>query len=285
MDASQWTQGSFPGDIKPHMGSSRQQAPLHQREQQQERKTVQPHKDQALNCPRCNSANTKFCYYNNYSASQPRYFCKACRRYWTEGGSLRNVPVGGGSRKNKRSSSSASASTSGSKTKLPLEHHHQQDQDQNPRIIHQGQDLNLAFPPPSDHDQDENPKSPSIDLLKGNSGISSMVLSLGSFMPPLPILETSTSYSAGFPLMEFRPSLGFPNSDGFENSYGSLQGLQESSSTGAKLFFPVEDLKQVPGPSPSSSTNHHHHHHQFDHNRPQGDPSGYWNGVLGGGSW
>nr|GMD94880.1 dof zinc finger protein DOF4.6-like isoform X1 [Ipomoea batatas] len=59
-------------------------------------------KDQVLNCPRCNSANTKFCYYNNYSLSQPRYFCKTCRRYWTAGGSLRNIPVGGGSRKNKK---------------------------------------------------------------------------------------------------------------------------------------------------------------------------------------
>ncbi|KAJ0259113.1 Dof zinc finger protein [Hirschfeldia incana] len=63
-----------------------------------------------LNCPRCNSTNTKFCYYNNYSLTQPRYFCKGCRRYWTEGGSLRNVPVGGSSRKNKRSSSSSSSS-------------------------------------------------------------------------------------------------------------------------------------------------------------------------------
>lgn len=53
-------------------------------------------------CPRCDSSNTKFCYYNNYSLSQPRYFCKACRRYWTQGGTLRNVPVGGGCRKSKR---------------------------------------------------------------------------------------------------------------------------------------------------------------------------------------
>ncbi|CAH8387010.1 unnamed protein product [Eruca vesicaria subsp. sativa] len=62
------------------------------------------------NCPRCNSTNTKFCYYNNYSLTQPRYFCKGCRRYWTEGGSLRNVPVGGSSRKNKRSYSSSPSS-------------------------------------------------------------------------------------------------------------------------------------------------------------------------------
>ncbi|XP_057503604.1 dof zinc finger protein DOF1.2-like [Actinidia eriantha] len=56
----------------------------------------------APNCPRCASQNTKFCYYNNYSLSQPRYFCKTCRRYWTKGGSLRNVPVGGGCRKSRR---------------------------------------------------------------------------------------------------------------------------------------------------------------------------------------
>ncbi|KAG6466892.1 dof zinc finger protein 4-like [Zingiber officinale] len=55
-----------------------------------------------IRCPRCESTNTKFCYYNNYSLSQPRHFCKACKRYWTQGGTLRNVPVGGGCRKNKR---------------------------------------------------------------------------------------------------------------------------------------------------------------------------------------
>ncbi|CAK9273156.1 unnamed protein product [Sphagnum jensenii] len=50
-------------------------------------------------CPRCESMNTKFCYFNNYSTKQPRYFCRQCQRYWTVGGTLRNVPVGGGSRK------------------------------------------------------------------------------------------------------------------------------------------------------------------------------------------
>ncbi|CAA7034678.1 unnamed protein product [Microthlaspi erraticum] len=58
---------------------------------------------QNLKCPRCNSPNTKFCYYNNYSLSQPRHFCKSCRRYWTRGGALRNVPIGGGCRKTKKS--------------------------------------------------------------------------------------------------------------------------------------------------------------------------------------
>ncbi|KAL6225055.1 hypothetical protein ACLB2K_003907 [Fragaria x ananassa] len=64
--------------------------------------------EQALKCPRCDSPNTKFCYYNNYSLTQPRHFCKTCRRYWTKGGALRNVPIGGGCRKNKRIRSSSS---------------------------------------------------------------------------------------------------------------------------------------------------------------------------------
>lgn len=66
----------------------------HQKPQQQQQ--------EPLRCPRCDSSNTKFCYYNNYSLSQPRHFCKACKRYWTRGGTLRSVPVGGGCRKNKR---------------------------------------------------------------------------------------------------------------------------------------------------------------------------------------
>ncbi|XP_039061290.1 dof zinc finger protein DOF3.4-like isoform X2 [Hibiscus syriacus] len=59
---------------------------------------------QNLRCPRCDSSNTKFCYYNNYNLAQPRHFCKTCRRYWTKGGALRNVPIGGGCRKNKNAS-------------------------------------------------------------------------------------------------------------------------------------------------------------------------------------
>nr|XP_043636823.1 dof zinc finger protein DOF2.4-like [Erigeron canadensis] len=78
-----------------------------------------PLPEPGLNCPRCDSTNTKFCYFNNYSLTQPRHFCKTCRRYWTRGGALRNVPVGGGCRRNKRSSksrSSKSPSRSGPKS-------------------------------------------------------------------------------------------------------------------------------------------------------------------------
>ncbi|CAL5334927.1 unnamed protein product [Camellia sinensis] len=68
-----------------------------------------PMPEAALKCPRCESTNTKFCYFNNYSLTQPRHFCKTCRRYWTRGGALRSVPVGGGCRRNKRSKGSNSS--------------------------------------------------------------------------------------------------------------------------------------------------------------------------------
>ncbi|XP_075100093.1 cyclic dof factor 1-like [Nicotiana tabacum] len=57
--------------------------------------------DKVLPCPRCNSTDTKFCYYNNNNVNQPRHFCRSCQRYWTAGGTMRNLPVGAGRRKNK----------------------------------------------------------------------------------------------------------------------------------------------------------------------------------------
>lgn len=75
-------------------------------------KTVLKKPDKLLPCPRCESMDTKFCYYNNYNVNQPRHFCKNCQRYWTAGGSLRNVPVGAGRRKNKQSSCSSSSMAS-----------------------------------------------------------------------------------------------------------------------------------------------------------------------------
>ncbi|KAF5203061.1 Dof zinc finger protein DOF1.5 [Thalictrum thalictroides] len=59
--------------------------------------------DKIIPCPRCKSMETKFCYFNNYNVNQPRHFCKGCQRYWTAGGTLRNVPVGAGRRKSKPS--------------------------------------------------------------------------------------------------------------------------------------------------------------------------------------
>ncbi|KAJ0236389.1 hypothetical protein HA466_0257030 [Hirschfeldia incana] len=87
---------------------------------------LRPPHDHPQKCPRCESTHTKFCYYNNYSLSQPRYFCKTCRRYWTKGGTLRNIPVGGGCRKNKKpSSSNTSSSKKPSSDLMALAHSHQ----------------------------------------------------------------------------------------------------------------------------------------------------------------
>ncbi|XP_059659267.1 dof zinc finger protein DOF1.4-like [Cornus florida] len=65
---------------------------------------------EAVACPRCSSTNTKFCYYNNYNKSQPRHFCRACKRHWTKGGALRDIPVGG-AHKNKRHKKSNTTTT------------------------------------------------------------------------------------------------------------------------------------------------------------------------------
>ncbi|XP_010553790.1 PREDICTED: cyclic dof factor 2-like [Tarenaya hassleriana] len=72
-------------------------------QEEQEKAFKKP--DKIIPCPRCNSLDTKFCYFNNYNVNQPRHFCKDCQRYWTAGGMMRNVPVGAGRRKNKQFSS------------------------------------------------------------------------------------------------------------------------------------------------------------------------------------
>ncbi|KAJ0231462.1 Dof zinc finger protein [Hirschfeldia incana] len=74
--------------------------------------TTEKQQKEQLPCPRCNSTHTKFCYYNNYNFSQPRHFCKSCRRYWTHGGALRDIPVGGGTRKAAKRSRTCSPSSS-----------------------------------------------------------------------------------------------------------------------------------------------------------------------------
>ncbi|GFZ12758.1 Dof-type zinc finger DNA-binding family protein [Actinidia rufa] len=210
--------------IVPNTCSSKQQG--------LERK-VRPQKDQTLNCPRCNSTNTKFCYYNNYSLTQPRYFCKTCR---------------------------SSKSTT-----------------------HETQDLNLAF---SSHDFktiSELIQVPNFDNKINNQQLSALELLTGinnSFMSSSgPISGPNTIYSSGFSSLsdhgnQFKPTLNF-SLDGLGIS-GS--GLQESGASGS-LLFPFEDLKQV-----SSSSDHIDHHQNRDHHQ-QGDSNGYWNGVLGGGSW
>ncbi|KAL4377053.1 hypothetical protein GQ457_02G001290 [Hibiscus cannabinus] len=230
-----------------------------------ERKTRPP---EQLNCPRCNSTNTKFCYYNNYSLTQPRYFCKTCRRYWTEGGSLRNVPVGGGSRKNKRSTMMSTRTSSSSSTSHLLS-------SQNPKApVSKGQDLNLAFPA-MQYNEQQNYYSPSaMELFR--AGMVSLK-GLNSFVQA-PTQDsataTATLYSTGFPMQDYKPTLSFPI-DGAGNRASVLHHADQETNSG-RVFFPFPEMK------PISSSNE-----VDDQNKEQSNSAGYWNnnGVLGGGSW
>ncbi|KAL4384734.1 hypothetical protein GQ457_15G011190 [Hibiscus cannabinus] len=260
MDTTQWPQGIV---VKPIEEIVRNTCP-NPKPGGLERK-IRPQKEQALNCP---------------------------RRYWTEGGSLRNIPVGGGSRKNKRSSSfSSSQKLPGLVTPPSLS----QCSTQNPKI-HDEQDLNLAFPaaagqgyrsiselvqvPNSLENKNKNqiPTSSSssspptttsqaqLSALELLTGISSR--GLNSFIP-MPLPDPNTVYTSGFPMQDFKPTLNF-SLDGFGSGYGGLHGVQETT---GRLLFPFEDLKQVP-----SNTD-------IEQHKEQGDSAGYWSGMLGGGSW
>ncbi|CAM8953255.1 unnamed protein product [Rhodiola kirilowii] len=268
---------------------------------------VRPPKEQPLPCPRCNSTNTKFCYYNNYSLTQPRYFCKGCRRYWTEGGSLRNIPVGGCSRKNKRSpSSSAGPPGVGAKKPFvllpPL---------QNPNsITHQperaGHDLNLSFP---NHHQDYNRSMSNFVHLPDTSqtnataasatshlsalelftGMTSRGVEGGSFSNTfMPISDPDSVYtSASFTnfMHDFRPpTLNFSLDNGTGQSrsgvFGtSTQNDQISTIAGAArvLVSPFDNMKN------QQAGHHHYHQQQGDHNRGHGVSTGYWTEMLGSG--
>ncbi|KAL8162449.1 hypothetical protein V2J09_013938 [Rumex salicifolius] len=305
MDAAQWPQVGFTRSMEEIITSNNQTQPPQQQHQQHEldgngQRKVRPQKDQIVNCPRCNSTNTKFCYYNNYSLTQPRYFCKTCRRYWTQGGSLRNVPVGGGSRKNKRSNPQSSSSSSPSSSKIIpdlnpptnflIPPHNNNLHQQNPsyKIHNHGQDLNLAFPTSTMLQSMEFPKiessgdlvdrstrSPnsttcsaststpisSMELLR-TPGICSSGLGSGYVQVPMPAHSNMLyNSSSGFlNLHEMKPSLM-----GANFNIGSLQeGSNNQANDGvARLLFPFGDLNKFSSQN-NGQTNTTRSDHQVD---------------------
>ncbi|RYR44860.1 hypothetical protein Ahy_A08g041145 [Arachis hypogaea] len=272
-----------------------------------------------LNCPRCNSTNTKFCYYNNYSLTQPRYFCKTCRRYWTEGGSLRNVPVGGGSRKNKikintnnnSSSSSSTTSTPSSNSKVLV---HQDLLNPNNNRVIQGQDLNLAFPSMDHHNNYHHGLLPFIDMANNNNNnnnnnsngdapsslsalelLRSSMASRGLSNPYyassnsslVPSNSSSVIYPTsglGFPTMQEvvnnnkqnSGNLGFSSSSSIMDHQHHEENIVNNSDGGGRVLFPFGEVMK------SAEENN---------NKEQGNNSsstangGYWNGMMGQGSW
>ncbi|KAK9051694.1 hypothetical protein SSX86_028322 [Deinandra increscens subsp. villosa] len=190
--------------------------PIQQQQQQQQQ--------HVLKCPRCHSSNTKFCYYNNYSLSQPRHFCKACKRYWTRGGTLRNVPVGGGCRKNKRSIKRSSFTT--------VDDYSNPNPSPNP---------NLDHIPPSNNNLNplygllqQNPKFPRFDTTREHSRydlliqpqMNSLGLGFSSSDPGDPIVthaHNSVSLVSNYPRSLY--------SDGFASSRNNSDHNTMSSTT------------------------------------------------------
>ncbi|XP_004495498.2 dof zinc finger protein DOF4.6-like [Cicer arietinum] len=258
---------------------------------------ARPQKEEAINCPRCNSINTKFCYYNNYSLTQPRYFCKTCKRYWTQGGSLRNIPVGGGSRKNKTTTTTSNSSKNLPQTLLSQQnhkiHHEEQKQDLNLRSC--GNITDLIQQNNNKSSVSSSTSTTTIDPISAAStshhNLSALELLTGittssrglqySFMPLIQGDNSNNVYSnnCGFPVQDFKQVPMNFSLDGIGGSeFASVDhhhhGVEESSE--GRVLFPFEDLKQV------SSTNL-----TLDQNNikdEQGyNSSGFWTGMLGGG--
>ncbi|GJX33515.1 DOF zinc finger protein DOF4.6-like protein isoform X1 [Tanacetum coccineum] len=236
----------------------------------EEKKTIRPQKPQAINCP---------------------------RRYWTNGGSLRNVPVGGGSRRNKRSSSSVSSSSS-SAANISQNQHQMMMGPPPPSLITQnpsktiiqgqgqsqaqGQDLNLGY------------TNPATSLQFGNLpyNLNNTTLLKSGFGDPRQVMMSSLPNTM---IMNSHAGLNF-SLDGLQNNGAYDHHLQGGASGGvtnhqstmstitttdgtngsARILFPFQDLKAI------STANS-----ELDAARVQGESStGYWsNGGLGGGSW
>lgn len=97
---------------------------------------------------------------------------------------------------------------------------------------------------------------------------------------PMPVLSDPNNNNSVYnspsglinPMQDFKPTLNF-SLDGLGSGYGSLQGYHVQESSG-RLLFPFEDLKQAPSGGGINEQNKQH-----------GDSTGYWTGMLGGGSW
>lgn len=98
----------------------------------QAREEAQQQLKNPIRCPRCDSPDTRFRYFNNNSLTQPRHYCRTCKRQWTIGGRLRLIPIGGNNRNGTRTKASSSGGGNSRsqppQTPLPLgeRHRHRQ---------------------------------------------------------------------------------------------------------------------------------------------------------------
>ncbi|EXC20162.1 Dof zinc finger protein [Morus notabilis] len=222
-----------------------------------------PQPETALKCPRCDSTNTKFCYFNNYSLSQPRHFCKTCRRYWTRGGALRNVPVGGGCRRNKRSKGSSRSKSPGSVAAASSERQSGACASTSAAAMSSNGGNILGHlaphqPPP------HLPFLPALHHLGTDHYGGSGDLGLNFSGIPLPQVVASGSVGSGGADVEFLPA-------GLAEQWRLQQQVQQQVQQ-----FPF--LANLEAPPNTSTTglfpfdHHHHHHHHHENVEP---PPGY----------
>ncbi|KAL6559392.1 hypothetical protein OROGR_004509 [Orobanche gracilis] len=233
---------------------------------------LRPQHEQAPKCPRCDSTHTKFCYYNNYSLSQPRYFCKTCRRYWTKGGTLRNIPVGGGCRKNKKvSSNSKKPSSSPSTSALDQYNLHRPspssslilDRDHN-KSDQTTPGLRLGFP-----DQLQFSSIHGAGLFNpANTGF----LFEDMISPNLMEYMGNTKYdafmgnnSSGVMNMDMQnPSNNFDNPFGFDSFEHGIDNRNGGGGGGGGGVNILESCQRLMLPYDENNNHHHYHHHEVD---------------------
>ncbi|KAL5054213.1 hypothetical protein RYX36_034895 [Vicia faba] len=234
--SSKWTQSDIDDHNKVSMASSTggnrvMEKPGQELLQQQQ---------QALRCPRCDSSNTKFCYYNNYSLTQPRHFCKACKRYWTRGGTLRNVPVGGGCRKNKR----LKRPTYSCSNNNNIDSSASPSSSSNPSSV-------VANPnPPSQSQQQQQHQQHSFDIAATSNHINTM-------------LYGGNTNNSCHDVMNFPFSTRFNSTTRVSNP-ASASGYDNLHQNGLGLGFSSGILMSAVGGEVNLNHHHHHHHHQED---------------------
>ncbi|KAG2334984.1 hypothetical protein Bca52824_006164 [Brassica carinata] len=199
-----------------------------------------PMPETALKCPRCDSTNTKFCYFNNYSLTQPRHFCKACRRYWTRGGALRSVP-------NQNSSGGGGGGSSCSGNSKSQDSNTSSDQYHDRAMAN-----NQMGPPPSSTSLSSLLSSYNAGLIPGHDHNNNNILGLGSSLPPLKLM----------------PPLDF--TDNFTLQYGTVSA--PSYHVGWRFPAPHHQLPLLGGLDSSSSSSG---LYQFDHQNQTGMDPGY----------
>ncbi|KAL3360671.1 hypothetical protein AABB24_013888 [Solanum stoloniferum] len=173
------------------------------------------------------------------------------RRYWTDGGSLRNIPIGGVSRKSKKSSSNNIM--------------------KNNLISPKIQDINNNTSNNKGVDQDLN-----LDFSSDFKIISELIQvpNNNSFMPIMPSMSDPNSIYLFSSNLDHGLIGSSSTSDGGYECNNIIQDyLQEcttttSTTTSGGILFPFEDLNQVSNISEQS--------------RDGESSNGYWDVILGG---